>query len=432
MILICLNPFESHFIPTISIAESIKHDNRKVAYIGFPCLKDAVEAKGYEYTLIEGCTDEAIQKLKREHKFDELEMAFKCIHSELKKKIATLKPDMVLFHISRFDIFFLPIYSLGISYMTYDMSFGKVDFSLNLPPSTSSIVPIGFWDFRAAFAWWSRLVRKVKELRWFELRIKYPYAEINRVKEIEKLKWRFCIDGFYLNGSHIKFAPGQIEFRKESEVYYAGLCVKNENNRDEKIASKVTEKQFIYCSLGTMSNRYMKAREFLNCLIKVMRRHPEISLMISMGRKNETFLSKEVSANITIIDYVNQREILKKADLVITHGGAGTIKECIYYEVPMIVVPSSYDQAGNAAKVYYHKIGVRNQLMKKNFMERRLNKSLKKMDEFYLEKQILEVINNKIYKENISAFHKKIEEDNESEFLINYLYNLGKRNETGR
>lgn len=426
MILICLNPFESHFIPTLPIAENIKCNNEKVAYIGFPHLKDAVEAQGYEYTLIEECTDETIQKLKREHKYDELETAFKSIHSELEKKIATLKPDMILFHISRFDIFFLPIHSLGISYMTYDMSFGKVNFSLNLPPSTSSIVPIGFWDFRAAFAWWSRLIRKVKELRWFELRTKYPYAEINKVKENEKLKWRFCIDGFYLNGPHIKFAPGQIEFRKESKVYYAGLCVKNEDTRDEKFALKIAGKQFIYCSLGTMSNRYMKAKEFLNCLIKVMRRHPEISLMISLGRKNETLLSEDVSPNITIIDYINQREILKEADLVITHGGAGTIKECIYYEVPMIVVPSSYDQAGNAAKVCYHKIGVRNRLMKKSFMERRLNRSLKKMNEFYLEKQILEVINNKTYKENIAALHKKIEEDNESKLLTNYLYNLRK------
>ena len=46
---------------------------------------------------------------------------------------------------------------MKIKYMTYDMSFGKVKFSAFLPPSTSSVIPIGMLDMRSTFAWLKRM-----------------------------------------------------------------------------------------------------------------------------------------------------------------------------------------------------------------------------------------------------------------------------------
>ena len=43
---------------------------------------------------------------------------------------------------------------------------------------------------------------------------------------------------------------------------------------------------------------------------------------------------------------------------MINHGGLGTIKECIYFGVPMIVFPMMRDQPGNAARVAYHGLGI--------------------------------------------------------------------------
>ena len=44
---------------------------------------------------------------------------------------------------------------------------------------------------------------------------------------------------------------------------------------------------------------------------------------------------------------------------MITHGGLGTIKECILLGVPMVVFPLMRDQPFNAARVAYHGIGLR-------------------------------------------------------------------------
>ncbi len=49
---------------------------------------------------------------------------------------------------------------------------------------------------------------------------------------------------------------------------------------------------------------------------------------------------------------------------MITHGGASSVKKCLYYGVPMIVIPFAEDQYGTAARVVYHGLGVRAELRK--------------------------------------------------------------------
>ncbi|WP_345271505.1 glycosyltransferase [Nibrella viscosa] len=58
---------------------------------------------------------------------------------------------------------------------------------------------------------------------------------------------------------------------------------------------------------------------------------------------------------------VPQLQVLQQANVFITHGGLGSVKESIYYEVPMLVYPLDphYDQPGNALKVEHHGLGLR-------------------------------------------------------------------------
>jgi UDP:flavonoid glycosyltransferase YjiC (YdhE family) len=54
-----------------------------------------------------------------------------------------------------------------------------------------------------------------------------------------------------------------------------------------------------------------------------------------------------------------QLELLARASVMITNGGLGTIKECLWLGVPMVVAPCDYDQPSNAARVVFHGLGTR-------------------------------------------------------------------------
>lgn len=68
--------------------------------------------------------------------------------------------------------------------------------------------------------------------------------------------------------------------------------------------------------------------------------------------------------NVIAVQHPPQLDLLKRAKMMITHGGASSVKECLYFGVPMIVIPIAYDMHGNAARVVYHGVGLRADLRK--------------------------------------------------------------------
>lgn len=50
--------------------------------------------------------------------------------------------------------------------------------------------------------------------------------------------------------------------------------------------------------------------------------------------------------------------ILKRARLMLTHGGLGSVTECLTFGVPMCVLPVKWDQPSVAARVAYHGLGI--------------------------------------------------------------------------
>jgi len=44
---------------------------------------------------------------------------------------------------------------------------------------------------------------------------------------------------------------------------------------------------------------------------------------------------------------------------MVSHGGVTGVKESAFMGVPMLLIPLSYDEFGNAARVVYHGLGAR-------------------------------------------------------------------------
>jgi len=117
-------------------------------------------------------------------------------------------------------------------------------------------------------------------------------------------------------------------------------------------------KRLAYCSLGTESRRYDFSKAFLQTVVQVMAAKSEWQLILAAGTHLQINDFEPIPANVLVVNYAPQLRILERASLMITHGGLGTIKECIYFGVPMIVFPMGRDQPDNAARVVYHHLGL--------------------------------------------------------------------------
>ncbi len=116
------------------------------------------------------------------------------------------------------------------------------------------------------------------------------------------------------------------------------------------------KKPLIYCSLGSQAAGYQLVADTLQCIASTCVLIPEFQFVLVAGRSLQAKLSG-VSENVVIVDNAPQPELLDRAAAFVTHGGLGSIKESIMANVPMIVIPFSYDQPMNAERVKYHGLG---------------------------------------------------------------------------
>jgi MGT family glycosyltransferase len=74
-------------------------------------------------------------------------------------------------------------------------------------------------------------------------------------------------------------------------------------------------------------------------------------VILSAGRWTDSESLADAPPNFIIRPYVPQLEILKLADVFITHGGMGSVSEGLLHGVPLIVVPQTSDQPFVAQRV---------------------------------------------------------------------------------
>jgi MGT family glycosyltransferase len=91
-------------------------------------------------------------------------------------------------------------------------------------------------------------------------------------------------------------------------------------------------------------------------LIDTLAAVERLRVVVSLGPQHELL---RVPEGMTGAEYLPQTEILRAADLVITHGGNNTVTECMHYGCPMIVLPLFWDQHDNAARVAERGFGIR-------------------------------------------------------------------------
>ncbi len=162
-----------------------------------------------------------------------------------------------------------------------------------------------------------------------------------------------------------EFQPDAESFPEE-QYKFIGPSIYERKQKEFKF--KKTDRPLIYISLGTIVKG--SASFFQMCIDAFSKE--DVDVIISAGQKFNLKKLKHIPSNIQIYPYVNQIEILKCADVFVTHGGMNSISEALVAGVPMLVIPFSSDQPINAHSVVENGTGIQtnyasvNQLSFKN------------------------------------------------------------------
>lgn len=225
----------------------------------------------------------------------------------------------------------------------------------------------------------------------------------------------------------IILAPEQFELTTQivqKRQFYLGLCVdvvREEQSIDSSFHQKFEEvvsrkenlgKSLVYCSFGTFyDGSFSRLLRFVQALIEAVRTLDHVELVLSINKLIMETVTYQmiVPPNVTYFERVPQLTVLQHMDLFITHGGLGSIKESIYYHVPMLVYPLDlrYDQNGNGLKVTHHGLGERGVLETESSIQ--------------LREKIIKVLSDKRYLTNVQEFSLSTESQNSIDSIIDKI-----------
>ncbi len=110
-------------------------------------------------------------------------------------------------------------------------------------------------------------------------------------------------------------------------------------------------KPLVYCSFGTQVETYPEAPTILREILQYLATNGSCQVVAVAGAN---MLKEYAGLNlpgVVLTPCAPQLDLLERADVVISHGGLGTIKEALHFAVPMFLIPFAYDQFANAERV---------------------------------------------------------------------------------
>lgn len=209
-----------------------------------------------------------------------------------------------------------------------------------------------------------------------ELEIEAPWVLLNPTITSPDTVGDRAISAAVSNAPVLILCPEEFDYAppaRSPNEYYVEPAIDLERNEPSFSLDHIRrDKPLIYCSFGTQSHwsfghmpHEVNRRNRKNCLqtiINTMAGDPHRQLILSLGDHLRAEDFGPIPANVLLVNNVPQIEILKRASLMISHGGLNSIKECIFFGVPLIIFALVGDQFKNAEAVEYHQLGLKGDL----------------------------------------------------------------------
>lgn len=154
--------------------------------------------------------------------------------------------------------------------------------------------------------------------------------------------------------------PGE-GFAHEPEVHYVEPSIDAGRRTETPFPWERLDpgRRLLFVSLGSQSYRAGEAKvlRFLTEVARAFDDRLDWQLVLSTGGLLDAEAILPPPGGL-VTAWAPQVQLLGRAAVMITHGGLGTLKECVYCGVPAVVFPISHDQPDNARRVVHHGLGV--------------------------------------------------------------------------
>ena len=375
----------SHYLPALEVAQGLRSAGHAIVFIGTLDFQKLVTDRGFEFipafpelfpegTLHRQLSKEGprlrsllarprravfIWRASRARARLQRELLHREQHGELSGALVkAAAPDLFLVDS------FLALVSVALTryqkpILQFNVTLAAGE-SKTLPPSTYFAQPTTS-SFRNALLWgrvrWQRFVAQrlsallgldyQREVTALANATAFPLSEL---EERSEFALRIALPELVL--CHRAFDFPHPESPKR---FYVGPCTSRGSAEPVvHLPASLTERPLVYCAFGSQSSRFPFASAVLNLIWESFQTQNELSLIVVVNDPS-SFLRG--AAHTMAIGSCNQPALLPNVALMITHGGLGSIKECILHRVPMLAVPLGRDQPGNAARICYHNLG---------------------------------------------------------------------------
>jgi UDP:flavonoid glycosyltransferase YjiC (YdhE family) len=106
----------------------------------------------------------------------------------------------------------------------------------------------------------------------------------------------------------------------------------------------------VYATFGTVLGHMSIAAGVYRTVLAAVSRL-DVSVLLTVGRRFDRTALEPIPANVHVEPWVEQAHVLTEADLVVCHGGSGTVFGALAAGVPLVVTPLFADQFVNGRRV---------------------------------------------------------------------------------
>jgi zeaxanthin glucosyltransferase len=355
-------PLTGHLHPMTALGRKMQARGHEVIFFGLPDAARIVRSAGLDFVPFGeeeypvGTTPAMYARLATLKGEDVIRYSFQEMHpqrtrttlAQLPEKLAHRGVEALVIDTVHFFAELVPM-SMGIPY-AHIWNVLHIDSSGVTPPCV-----VG-WDYEDTPVARARNIEAVKKMNsvsqpiqqvarsWAEnhgLQIDWdtPNATISKLAVITQTPKEFDFPG-------VPQAPA---------FHYAGPF--HDDYGREKVAfpwERLTGEPLIYASMGTLVNGLTDVfRIILEAAAAIKGRQ----LVLSIGSNIQMDDIGPIPASAIVVSKAPQIELLKRAELCITHAGINTTLESLALGVPMVAIPVGFDQPGIAARIVYHGVG---------------------------------------------------------------------------